>query len=220
MRILVDGLDMSGKTTLVTTLVEEFKTRGIMAQRHRGMLAEHHPVEPLLKRLPLVRQAQSRAITAAFLVGGYALDALLVHADPPQPAGTVIVQDGYVDRTVAFGLAGGPFLTAALGLWGARLFARFDVAVYLHASPQVRRGRMANRAEVDSADRRSVEDLEFAARFDAALLHGMGRRHRRLLVFDTADRQPQEMAEQIIAAALALASLTPTTDPRSARRSA
>ncbi|MFJ4680849.1 hypothetical protein [Kitasatospora sp. NPDC088783] len=201
MRILVDGLDMSGKSTLVATLIKTFEARGVTAVRHRGMLAEHHPVEPLLKRLPLVRQARSSAITAAFLVGGYALDGLLVHLDPPRPAGAVIIQDGYADRTIAFGLAGGPYLTAALALWASRVFATFDVAVYLHASPQVRGGRMAERADVDEADRRSVEDERFAARFNASLLNFVGRRHRTLLVFDTAEHTPEEIADQVLAAA-------------------
>ncbi|ROR42992.1 hypothetical protein [Kitasatospora cineracea] len=201
MRILVDGLDMSGKTTLVATLIKTLETRGVTAVRHRGMLAEHHPIEPLLKRLPLVRQARSSAITAAFLVGGYALDGLLVHLDPPAPTDAVIIQDGYADRTIAFGLAGGPYLTAALALWASRVFATFDVAVYLHASPRVRGERMAERADVDEADRRSVQDEHFAARFNASLLNFVGRRHRTLLVFDTAEHTPEEIAEQVLAAA-------------------
>ncbi|WP_316528380.1 hypothetical protein [Kitasatospora brasiliensis] len=201
MRILVDGLDMSGKTTLVATLIKTLEARGVAAVRHRGMLAEHHPVEPLLKKLPLVRQAQSSAITAAFLVGGYALDGLLVRVDPPRPADAVIIQDGYADRTIAFGLAGGPYLTAALALWASQAFATFDVAVYLHASAQVRRERMVLRADVDAADRRSVEDEPFAARFNASLLNFVGRRHRNLLIFDTAEHTPEEIADQVLAAA-------------------
>ncbi|MEV7215986.1 hypothetical protein AB0O31_23210 [Kitasatospora cineracea] len=199
MRILVDGLDMSGKTTLVATLVKTLGVQGVTAIRHRGMLAEHHPVEPLLKRLPLVQQARSSAITAAFLVGGYALDGLLVRIDPPRPTGVVIIQDGYADRTIAFGLAGGPYLTAALALWASRVFATFDVAVYLHASPRVRRERMVERADVDEADRRSVEDERFAARFNTSLLNLVGRRHHTLLVFDTAEHTPEEIADQILA---------------------
>ncbi|MEU9338150.1 hypothetical protein AB0D49_34210 [Streptomyces sp. NPDC048290] len=209
MRILVDGLDMSGKTTLVATLIKALESRGVAAVRHRGMLAEHHPVEPLLKKLPLVRQAQSSAITAAFLVGGYALDGLLAHIDPPRPADAVIVQDGYADRTIAFGLAGGPYLTAALALWASGVFATFDVAVYLHASPQVRRERMDMRADVDAADRRSVEDPQFAARFNASLLNFVGRRHRNLLIFDTAEHSPEEITDQVLAAAALFTLPTP-----------
>ncbi|MEU3658008.1 hypothetical protein AB0E67_35780 [Streptomyces sp. NPDC032161] len=65
MRILVDGLDLSGKTTLVTTLIDTLATHRVPAVRHRGMLAEHHPLERLLKRLPLAYQSQSSLITGA-----------------------------------------------------------------------------------------------------------------------------------------------------------
>ncbi|WP_031072060.1 hypothetical protein [Streptomyces sp. NRRL WC-3742] len=206
MRILVDGLDLSGKTTLTHALVGEFADRGVPAVRHRGMLAHHHPIEPILKRLPLFRQPDSSLITTAFLGAGYALDALLVKADPPQPRGTVLVQDGYADRTVAFGIAGGPYLAAVLGLRWPALFAPFDLAVYVHAPIAVRRKRVAGREDIDANDRRSVEDRPFADLFNAVLLHGMGRRHRRLLVFDTAEHSPQQMARQIADAALATAS--------------
>ncbi|WP_145907923.1 hypothetical protein [Kitasatospora viridis] len=55
---------------------------------------------------------------------------------------------------------------------------------------------------VDSADRRSVEDEAFAARFNSALLHGMARRHGdRLLVFDTAEHSPEEIAKHVLAKA-------------------
>ncbi|MEY9873311.1 thymidylate kinase [Streptacidiphilus sp. MAP12-33] len=198
MRILVDGLDLSGKTTLVQALIAELDDRGVTAVRHRGMLAHHHPVEPLLKRLPLVRQADSGFITAAFLTAGYALDSLLVGIDPPRPAGAVLLQEGYADRTLAFGIAGGPYLTALLGVRWLRLFAPFDLAVYVHAPLEVRAGRMSGREDdLDSADVRSCTDAHFAEVFNTTLLRVIGRRHHHLLVFDTSQHTPQEMAAQI-----------------------
>ncbi|MFD1935108.1 hypothetical protein ACFSKW_26900 [Nonomuraea mangrovi] len=194
MRILVDGLDLSGKTTLVEALAGEFGTRGIEAACHRGMLAEHHPLEPLLRKLRRVRQPDSGFITAAFLAG-YAVDAALVKSDPRD---AIIIQDGYVDRTVAFGMAGGPYLAAALALRWSRLFASFDVAVYLHAPVEVRRRRLGTRLKPDAVDIRGVEDRRFAEAFTATLVHGMGRRHDRLLVFDSSLHTPGEMAAQVI----------------------
>lgn len=171
---------------------------GIEAVRHRGMLAEHHPLERPLKRLQLARQYRSTGITGAYLAAGFALDALLQHVDPPPCGRAVLVQEGYVDRTIAVGLAGGPFLPAALALWASRYFARFDVAAYVHADVEVRRERMAQRERQDAGDRNSVDDPGFADRFNAALLQFLGRRHRTLLVFDTAEHTPQAMARQIL----------------------
>lgn len=213
MRILVDGLDLSGKTTLVTALTQEFVARGYHAMRHRGMLAEHHPIEPLLKRLPLVRQPDSGFITAAFLLAGYALDAALVNYDPPRPKSTVIVQDGYVDRTVAFGMAGGPYLAAALALRWWRVFAPFEVAVYLHAPADVRRTRLAGRTDADPVDIRGVEDAAFAETFTAMLVRGMGRRHKHLLVFDTSRHTPAHMATQVADLALGAVVTVPVPKP-------
>jgi dTMP kinase len=114
----------------------------------------------------------------------------------------VIVQDGYVDRTVSFGMAGGPYLAAALALRWPRLFLPFDVAVYLHAPTEVRRVRLAGRTDADPVDIRGVEDPAFADRFSATLVHGMGRRHRNLLVFDTSLHTPEEMAARVADLAL------------------
>ncbi|MFE3629462.1 nucleoside/nucleotide kinase family protein [Streptomyces goshikiensis] len=200
-RLLVDGLDGAGKTTLVDALLALMAEHGIEAVRHRGMLAEHHPLEKPLKRLRLARQYRSSPITGAYLAAGFALDALLERFDPPRCGGAVLVQEGYVDRTIAVGLAGGPFLPALLALWASRHFAAFDVAAFVHADVEVRRERFAAREHLDDGDRNSVDNPGFADRFDAGLLHFLGRRHRTLLVFNTALHRPEEMARQILAAA-------------------
>jgi thymidylate kinase len=202
-RILVDGLDMSGKTTLTRAIIAALSERGIPAQRHRGMLAGHHSLEQWLhSRFPLVRQPESSAVTTAWLAG-FALDGLLSRADLPRPAGTVMVQDGYADRTVAFGMAGGPYLAACLALRWPRIFASFDLAVYLHAPAEARAARLAVRQDPDANDVRTVRDTAFAEAFTAMLVHGMGRRHRRLLVFDTAGHAPEEMAATVVGELLA-----------------
>jgi dTMP kinase len=191
----VDGLDLSGKTTLTHAIVAALGERGVPAMRHRGMLAQHHPLEQwLMRTFPLVRQPKSSLVTTAFLLGGYALDGVLAGIDPPRPAGTVVVQDGYADRTVAFGMAGGPYLAACLALRWPGIFAAFDIAVYLHAPAEARAARLAVRPDADVNDIRTVRDSDFAETFTAMLVRGMGRRHRRLLVFDTSRHSPEEMA--------------------------
>jgi hypothetical protein len=189
---------MSGKTTLTSAIIDTLAGHGIAAKRHRGMLAEHHPLEQWLhRRFPLVRQPASSAVTTAWLAG-FVLDGLLSRVDPPQPEGTVMVQDGYADRTVAFGMAGGPYLAACLALRWPRVFASFDLAVYLHAPAEARAARLAVRPDPDANDVRTVRDTVFAETFTAMLARGMGCRHRRLLVFDTSRHTPEEMATIIV----------------------
>ena len=199
-RVLVDGLDLSGKTTLVRAIVAALGERGVPAMAHRGMLAERHPLERWLRRtFPLVRQPDSGIVTAAFLLAGFALDRVLVAIAPPRSAGTVLVQDGYADRAVAVGMAGGPYLAACLALRWPRVFASFDVAVYLHAPDSARAARLAARSDPDVNDVRSAQDAGYAAAFTAMLVNGVGRRHRRLLVFDTSAHSPEEMASAVTA---------------------
>ncbi|MFJ4774052.1 hypothetical protein ACIP88_33925 [Streptomyces uncialis] len=131
------------------------------------------------------------------MFGGFLLDSLFVRILPPRLRGRVIVQDSYGDRTVAFGMAGGPYLAAALALRWPRAFARFDLAVFLDASPEVRARLGQGRDHIDTRDERTVHDTAFTERFHAFHLHGMGRRHDRLMVLDSSRRSPAEMAGEI-----------------------
>ncbi|MET9661556.1 hypothetical protein [Streptomyces sp. NPDC006510] len=98
LRVLVGGVDMAGKSTLVRALVSELEGRGVSAVRHGGMLAGLHPLQPLLRQLSSARQPDSWWTTTAYVIGGFLLDGLLVRLIPPRPRGHVIVQDGYGDR--------------------------------------------------------------------------------------------------------------------------
>ncbi|MFF1678429.1 hypothetical protein ACFVYG_20620 [Streptomyces sp. NPDC058256] len=198
MRVLVDGVDMAGKTTLVQALVAELEARGQPAVRHRGMLCPHHPLAWALRTLSQARQPDSWWTTTAYVFGGFLLDSLLVRINPPRPRNRVIIQDGYGDRMVAFGMAGGPYLAAALVLRWPQVLAPFDLAVYVHASPEARARRLhQGRGHIDVRDVRTVKDMAFTERFHAFHVHGVGRRHRRLLVLDSSEREPAEMAREI-----------------------
>lgn len=199
-RVLVDGLDLTGKTTLTAAIIASLGEHGVPAVAHRGMLARRFPLERRLRKtFPLVRQPDSSLVTSVFLLGAFPLDRVLAGLDPTQPAGTVLVQDGYADRTAALGMAGGPYLAACLALRWPRLYAPFDVAVYLHAPAETRAARLAARPDADVNDFRSVRDTGFADAFTAMLVRGMGRRHRHLLVFDTSRQGPREMAAAVTA---------------------
>ena len=43
-----------------------------------------------------------------------------------------------------------------------------------------------------------MRDTAFAEAFTAMLVHGMGRRHQRLLVFDTSRHAPEEIAAIVV----------------------
>ncbi|MBD0692473.1 hypothetical protein BG452_01895 [Streptomyces sp. CBMA123] len=201
---MFDGIDLAGKTTLVEAVVRYLADHGVVARRHRGMLTRWHPLDRSLRQLSMARQPDSAFTTAAYLFAGFALDNLLMRVCPPLAGGCdVLIVDGYVDRTAAFGLAGGPYLAARAALRWPGMFARFDLAVHVTADIKTRADRLHGRDHVDVRDLRSALDEPFSDRFHQALAV-MGRRHQRLLVVDTTGREVTEVARVIADAILAL----------------
>ncbi|MFB7673173.1 hypothetical protein ACFC26_17365 [Kitasatospora purpeofusca] len=205
--VAVDGIDLAGKSTLIEATVHELGERGVSAARHRGMLTERHPLDRPLRRLSLARQQDSAFTTTAYLFAGFALDNVLARLRPPLHEGcAVLIQDGYVDRTVAFGIAGGPYLAARAALRWPGLFAPCDLAVHVTADIGARARRLdAGREHIDVRDERSARDEPFSDRFHQALA-AIGRRHRRLITIDTTDRDTAETAGELAGTILALLS--------------
>ncbi|MFB7124578.1 hypothetical protein [Kitasatospora sp. NPDC056273] len=202
--VMVDGIDLAGKTTLVEAVVRYLAERGVVARRHRGMLARRHPLDRPLRWLSMARQPDSALTTTAYLFAGFALDNLLARVQPPAAEGCeVLIQDAYVDRTVAFGIAGGPYLAARAALRWPQMFASFDLAVHVTADIKTRAERLHGRDHVDVRDLRSAQDEPFANRFHHALAV-MGRRHRRLITVDTTGRDVTDVAREVGDAILAL----------------
>ncbi|PZG04927.1 hypothetical protein [Nonomuraea aridisoli] len=216
MRILIDGLDLTGKSTLVRELTSTLNERGIPARDHRWMLSRIQPFAARLRRLPRVRQPDSGFITAALLGPGYLLDGLLVRLSPPDRSDQVIIQEGYADRCVAFGMASGPHLAACLAVRWPRLLAPFDLAIYLHAPVETRAKRLAIRDDADANDRRTVEDPSFAATFNTTLVRGVGRRHTHLRIYDTSLRSAADIASEIAAEVAHRIQPTPVAHPQAA----
>ncbi|MFG2697207.1 hypothetical protein [Kitasatospora sp. NPDC048407] len=189
--VLVDGMDLTGKTTLTRLLVEELQTTGLRVLHHRGCLAEHHPQRRWLERtVPGHRPASSR-LNAAFIAS-----AIL---DGPLPGVLddtrldVIVQESYVDRAVAYGVAAGNWPAARWATRHPELFPRFDLALITRAAHAVRLRRMAGRTRADGVDAATVADAAFESRFYRAL-DEMVRRHRRVRRIDTNATAPERAA--------------------------
>ncbi|MFF2618799.1 hypothetical protein [Kitasatospora sp. NPDC058046] len=202
--VMVDGIDLAGKTELVKAVVGYLDDRGVVARRHRGMLTRRHPLDRPLRRLSMARQPDSAFTTTAYLFAGFALDHLLMRVRP-RTAGDceVLIQDGYVDRTAAFGIAGGPYLAARAALRWPWMFTRFELAVHVTADIKTRAERLHGRDHVDVRDLRSAQDEPFSDRFHQALAV-MGRRHRHLITIDTTGRDVAESARELGDAILAL----------------
>jgi thymidylate kinase len=77
------------------------------------------------------------------------------------------------------------------------MFIGFDLAIYLTAPLHVRRERLRRRAEPNSVDRVSVLSGKFHDDFMAALAMA-GRRHRRVLTFDTSMRSTEQIVDEVV----------------------
>ncbi len=139
--VLIEGLDLAGKSTLVQNLARELASRGIAVRVSRNALCPDNPIAALADR---VRRDPEAGLleTGALFLAAHLWDAR--HWTPP-PDGTIHIQDSCWLRTLAYHTARGtpgipPLLHKAM-----LSFPRFDAAVFLTAGIEERRRRLAER---------------------------------------------------------------------------
>lgn len=195
MRVLIDGLDLSGKTTLATRLTEVLGEQGRRPIHHRGFLSPRNPLSRPLETVKAPDHPTSSLLNTAYLAG-CVLDRALRGARSWEKQG-LLVQESYVDRCLAYGYANGPWPPAGLALRKPGMFIGFDLAIYLTAPLHVRRERLRRRTEANSVDRVSVLSGKFHDDFMTALAMA-GRRHRRVLTFDTSMRSTEQIVDEVV----------------------
>jgi len=192
--VLVEGMDLTGKTTLSRLLVAELETRGLNAVHHRGFLASRHPMRRLLERTTPGNKPSSWLLNAAFVAGALMDRVLPGVLDDDND---VVVHESYVDRAIAYGVAEGAWPVARLAARWSRAFAAFDLAVLTHAPLEVRQARMRERGSTsDRVDARTVRSARFERTF-SGVLQQVARRHRHLMRADSAAQPAQAIAAAI-----------------------
>jgi dTMP kinase len=139
--VLIEGLDLAGKSTLVRHLQAELTRRGTPVRVSRNALCPENPVAALADQLR--RDPDAGLIeTGALFLAAHLWDAR--HFTPP-PDGTVHFQDSCWLRTLAYhSWKDTPAIPEQLAR-AARYFPRFDAAVFLTAGIEERRHRLAQR---------------------------------------------------------------------------
>ncbi len=139
--VLIEGLDLAGKSTLVRNLQAELTQRGIPVRVSRNALCPDNPIAPVadaLRRDPCASLLE----TGALFLASHLWDAR--NFEPP-PEGVIHIQDSCWLRTLAYhtfhGTPGIPELLRA----AAPSFPRFDAAVFLTADLAERRRRLGQR---------------------------------------------------------------------------
>jgi dTMP kinase len=136
--VLVEGLDLAGKSTLVRNLQAELTRRGIPVRVSRNALCPDNPIAALADQ---VRRDPDAGLieTGALFLAAHLWDAR--HFSPPLD-GTVHLQDSCWLRTLAYHTW---WDTPAIPEQLARVvryFPRFDAAIYLTARIEERQRRL------------------------------------------------------------------------------
>lgn len=202
-RILVEGVDLVGKTTLVTGLVEALQTRRVDARRNTGPL---HP--GLVARLATRRYRSGhdpRAPIQTWLFVGAAWHDVLC-ADR-QGDGAILVQEAGIDHTIALAHALGRPIAAAAATAAAAWTPGFDATILVTCDAATRRARLAARQHADALDRLLIDDPAAAAHLER-VLHARVAARPGLLVLDSAAAPPDVLVTH------ALAHIGKRADPR------
>lgn len=154
MRVLIDGMDLSGKSTLAQGLTEALNRLGIPARRNVGGLHAGRATA-MAQAAYRARPPGDGAVAWAFFASALS-DAIFGPASP----GEVLVQEAYTDHSVAFAEAFG-HRGVSLALRALRpALPRFDLIVYLGASLETRRRRYQSRPKNDAVDAMLLTDPE------------------------------------------------------------
>lgn len=176
LRVLVDGPDLSGKTTLVEAMRAQLKACGWTVQVSKGGRDDRW------RARTIARVSPNKHPDSALLNLAYIAQALLDHLrDRPVPQNTIIISEGYVDRSIAYGIARRLGWPAQLALRARDIFPKFNLAILVKADLATRKARLARRDAPSRIDCRSIESHH---RFLAAY-RLVFRRHRRRIVIDT-----------------------------------
>jgi dTMP kinase len=192
--VTIEGLDGSGKTTQIEALAAWLRDAG------HGVVATREPggteVGQLLRDIVLHHRGEIAPRAEALL---YAADRAQHVSHKVRPAlerGDVVIQDRYIDSSVAFQGAGrvlGAEEVRRLSEWATGgLYPR--LTVLLDIDPAVARQRIDAAQKV--FDRIEAEALDFSVRVRAAYLQMAAAEPERWLVLD-GTRPPEELAAAI-----------------------
>lgn len=147
--ILVEGLDLAGKSTLIEGLSRHFLSLQRQVRLANGQFCGGNPAAEVARNLVRWDEGFSGVEAGSLFLSTMLWDHR--HFQPPLP-GTVHLQDSCWLRTLAFEQLYGSSLLAQLMEEQGKCFPRFDFAVMLTASIDERRTRLESRVQNDLHD--------------------------------------------------------------------
>jgi thymidylate kinase len=191
--ILVEGLDLAGKSTLVEALHRHYAQQGIAVRVGHGGFSAANPVEEVARSI-MRTDEQFTGVEA----GSLFLSSMLWDARHYEAWEGVHIQDSSWLRTLAFEqLYGSPALAHLMEEQG-RLFPRFDAAIFLTASLPERQRRLQTRAVNDVHDLLAFKKPDKFLAIERRLLD-LVREWEHGEVIDTDGLTPAEVLERALA---------------------
>jgi len=152
-KILVEGLDYAGKTTLAKGLVHIFNNMGLPSIYNKGNMVKTSLDDYVRKEL--YSESSDLIRLNALLTLGPLIDAL--ENDSSSDLG-YLVQESYIDRTIAYNKANKiPYFAEILEDLQTKL-VQFDVSLFLDADIETRQKRYYSR----TSERNKFDELIFA----------------------------------------------------------
>lgn len=151
-KILVEGLDYAGKSTLCRNLVSEYTKRGLSAVHNKGNLFKTR-FDDFVKA-ELYSEHSDIVRLNALLTLGPLVDGL----SDTNIGSDLIIQESYVDRTIAYNIVNDiPYFHELLTSLDSKL-SQFDVSIFLDADINERKKRFEKRVE----ERNKYDDLIYS----------------------------------------------------------
>lgn len=188
--ILLEGMDLAGKSTVARILAERLRAAGLKVQLHRNSLC---PDNPLARVAEWLRRDPDRdpLEAGALFLASHLWD--LRHFHPPD---CVRLQDSWWLRTLAFErLLGRPEMARLMEEALDRRL-RFDAVVYLTASLAERQERLRARPRSDAGGHWVEDNPDLFQRMDVELRRLCLRRGA--VEVDTSTLTPMAAADRIM----------------------
>jgi thymidylate kinase len=194
MTIVVEGMDLSGKSTAVTELIKQ-----LTAEKYNVIIQKGHPTtNPLYKVLdayPSYKFPKSAVLNFLYLVFAV-LDGIPYYFQ--KQSRSVYITESYIYRCVAYGRAAGFRSGPWFFRWFRKLYHQFDLVVYLYAGLDQRKVRFGQRTDNNCIDELTLNP-EFHQEMHTnylLLLHN----EIKTLYLDTASLSCEEIGIQILKA--------------------
>jgi dTMP kinase len=191
--VTIEGLDFSGKSTLVRAL------KGLLADTNTHFTREPGgtPVAERIREIVLDPNAEMDAWTEAYLYAAARADHARAEILPRLERGEDVVCERYLDSSLAYqGVGRGLGLEAVRGLNSYAVEAAMpDRTFYLRLYPEERERRAATLGA--PLDRIEVVGADFMRRVERGFEELAGRERGRILALD-ASLAPEELADLVV----------------------